>query len=154
MLRFKETADEKFKSYYPTILPRTIIIVTHTEAEIEPGITVHCVQSTWLTTDAPKHVQIIPAPLPPPSTSCTCLRSKSKPDARTHVQADLIPAPPDAPATYTNYRGYEIDLIKSMARLLNFTYDLTNPEDGSWGHINPETGNWNGLIAKVQEEME
>jgi Ligated ion channel L-glutamate- and glycine-binding site len=66
------------------------------------------------------------------------------------VQADLVPAPADSPATYTNYRGYEIDLIKSISGLLNFNYDFFNPEDGSWGHINPQTADWNGLIAKAR----
>ena len=39
-----------------------------------------------------------------------------------HVQGDKVEAAEDAPATYTNYWGYEIELLRSIATSLNFTY--------------------------------
>ena len=41
-----------------------------------------------------------------------------------HALGDLVDAPKDAPATYTNYWGYEIELLKSIAEALNFKYDI------------------------------
>lgn len=40
-----------------------------------------------------------------------------------HALGDLVDAPEGAPATYTNYWGYEIELLKSIAGALNFRYD-------------------------------
>ena len=39
-----------------------------------------------------------------------------------HVQGDKVEAAEEAPATYTNYWGYEIELLRSIASSLNFTY--------------------------------
>jgi hypothetical protein len=64
-----------------------------------------------------------------------------------------VPAPPGAPATYTNYRGYEIELINSISGLLNFRYELVNPEDGHWGKIVSETADWNGLIEQAGKSL-
>ena len=45
---------------------------------------------------------------------------------------------------YRNYWGYEADMLKNVAEILNFKYTIENPPDGSWGHINAD-GTWNGL---------
>ena len=37
-----------------------------------------------------------------------------------HALGDKVEAPEDAPATYTNYWGYEIELLKSMSNKMNF----------------------------------
>ena len=37
-----------------------------------------------------------------------------------HALGDKVEAPEDAPATYTNYWGYEIELLKSISSKLNF----------------------------------
>ena len=37
-----------------------------------------------------------------------------------HALGDKVEAPEDAPATYTNYWGYEIELLKSISNKLNF----------------------------------
>ena len=41
-----------------------------------------------------------------------------------HALGDLVDAPEGAPATYTNYWGYEIELLRSIAGALNFKYDI------------------------------
>ena len=55
-----------------------------------------------------------------------------------HVLADKIPET-DADFSesnkYKNYWGYEIEMLKNMANVLNFTYKIENPPDGKWGHI-------------------
>ena len=40
-----------------------------------------------------------------------------------HALGDLVDAPEGAPASYTNYWGYEIELLKSIAGALNFRCD-------------------------------
>ena len=45
---------------------------------------------------------------------------------------------------YRNYWGYEADMLKNVAKILNFKYTIENPPDGSWGHIKAD-GSWNGL---------
>ena len=41
-----------------------------------------------------------------------------------HALGDLVDAPEGAPATYTNYWGYEIELLKSIAGALNFRCNM------------------------------
>ena len=55
-----------------------------------------------------------------------------------HVLADNIPeTDPDFSESnkYRNYWGYEIEMLKNVANILNFTYTIENPPDGKWGHI-------------------
>lgn len=65
-----------------------------------------------------------------------------------HVLGDKEAAPPDAPATYTNYWGYEVDLLNSVANKLNFTYTVSNVADGKWGHIEADA-TWSGMVAQA-----
>ena len=39
---------------------------------------------------------------------------------------DKVPAPEGAPATYTNYWGYEIELLQSISHKLNFRSDYSD----------------------------
>ena len=68
--------------------------------------------------------------------------------------ADAIPeSDPDYSESnkYRNYWGYEIEMLYNMANVLNFTYDIKNPPDGKWGHIEPD-GRWNGLVYHVSQD--
>ena len=51
---------------------------------------------------------------------------------------------------FQNYWGYEIEMIKTVAQSLNFTYELENPIDEMWGNIEPD-GSWNGMINQVSK---
>ncbi|ESP00140.1 hypothetical protein LOTGIDRAFT_173446 [Lottia gigantea] len=42
-----------------------------------------------------------------------------------------------------HYEGYVIDLLEVLATALNFSYILTEPEDGEWGRI--LNGSWTGV---------
>ena len=42
-----------------------------------------------------------------------------------HALGDKVPAPEGAPATYTNYWGYEIELLQSISHTLNFRSDYS-----------------------------
>ena len=63
-----------------------------------------------------------------------------------------VDAPEGAPATYTNYWGYEIELLKSISNKLNFKYNFSNVEDGKWGHIEagPSGKEWSGMVGQVR----
>ncbi|XP_069121394.1 glutamate receptor ionotropic, delta-1-like [Argopecten irradians] len=47
------------------------------------------------------------------------------------------------------YTGLCFDLLDHMAASLNFTYDVTNPEDGQWGVLN-SNGTWTGLVGQLE----
>lgn len=65
-----------------------------------------------------------------------------------HVLGDKVEAPEGTPATYENYWGYEIDLLKSISKKLNFKYKFSNPDDGKWGHIEADA-TWSGMVAQA-----
>ena len=47
-----------------------------------------------------------------------------------------------------SYEGYCIDLLKELARILKFTYDIYPSPDGLYG-TETENGTWNGLIGEL-----
>ncbi len=67
-----------------------------------------------------------------------------------HVLGTEIPAEEGGNATskYTDYFGYEISMLKQVAKILNFSYVILNPADGKWGHVELD-GTWSGLIGDV-----
>ncbi|KAL8618359.1 hypothetical protein ACOMHN_047431 [Nucella lapillus] len=48
----------------------------------------------------------------------------------------------------TEYSGLCIDLLRQLALLMNFTYQLSQPADGIWG-IQYDNGTWAGLIGQL-----
>ena len=43
-------------------------------------------------------------------------------------------------------------MLKNAAVMLNFTYTIENPPDGSWGHIKPDAS-WNGLVYHASQDI-
>ena len=43
-------------------------------------------------------------------------------------------------------------MLKNAANMLNFTYTIENPPDGSWGHIK-EDASWNGLVYHASKDI-
>ena len=65
-----------------------------------------------------------------------------------HVLADEIPTTDTewSPTSYyKNYWGFEIEILQSIAQVLNFTYTFYNPTEIIWGHIS-EDGKWEGVV--------
>ncbi len=62
------------------------------------------------------------------------------------IRSDPDPLHPNAAP---KYEGYCIDLLREMATLLNFTYDIVEVEDGTYG-VTDEMGGWNGIIGVLQ----
>ena len=52
----------------------------------------------------------------------------------------------------TSYKGYCIDLIKELASVLHFAYEIYEVPDGKYG---AETGNgtWNGMVGELVKEV-
>lgn len=48
------------------------------------------------------------------------------------------------------YEGYCVDLIKEIARILEFKYQIKLVDDGVHGRKN-ERGEWNGMIKELIE---
>ncbi|CAD5124610.1 DgyrCDS12880 [Dimorphilus gyrociliatus] len=48
--------------------------------------------------------------------------------------------------------GIAIDLLKHVAKDLNFTYDLFLPRDGKWGSVS-SNGTWNGMIRDLLDKQ-
>ena len=72
-----------------------------------------------------------------------------------HVQAEAIStSDPEYSESnkYRNYWGYEIDMLVNTAKVLNFTYTIENPPDGSWGHIKAD-GSWNGMVYHISQNI-
>ncbi|XP_041351117.1 glutamate receptor ionotropic, kainate 4-like [Gigantopelta aegis] len=44
-----------------------------------------------------------------------------------------------------SYEGYGVDILNVMAKYLNFTYVITQPEDMQWGLL--VNGTWNGIVG-------
>ena len=69
---------------------------------------------------------------------------------------------PEAPFTSKlelnpNTGKYEIagsfpDLLNTLARLMNFTYDIEPPPDNAWGGRQAD-GTWNGMMNLVTNEI-
>jgi len=50
-------------------------------------------------------------------------------------------------------QGLFADIFHSLQSSLNFTYDLTQPEDGEFGTvIDEELGTWSGFVGQLQRE--
>ena len=64
-----------------------------------------------------------------------------------HVLGDLIPEEEGGTPSnkYKDYWGYEISLLKTLSGILDFKYNISNPPDGKWGHIEAD-GSWSGLV--------
>ncbi|XP_076326278.1 glutamate receptor ionotropic, delta-2-like [Tachypleus tridentatus] len=50
------------------------------------------------------------------------------------------------------FRGYLIDVIETLSKLLNFRYTLQNVSDSSYGLFDQKTGTWDGIIGELSRE--
>lgn len=47
------------------------------------------------------------------------------------------------------YEGYCIDLMRNIAEIVNFDYEIHLVADGDYGSEDPETGEWNGMVGEI-----
>lgn len=53
---------------------------------------------------------------------------------------------------FKGFRGYCIDLIDEIAKLVKFDYDIKEVEDGKFGNMN-DKGEWNGVVRKLIDKQ-
>lgn len=46
------------------------------------------------------------------------------------------------------YKGFSIDVLDALSRILGFKYDIYQVEDGKYGSQLPN-GSWNGMIGEL-----
>ena len=51
-----------------------------------------------------------------------------------------------------SYRGYCIDLLNELVRILKFTYEIYEVPDGNYG-TEMENGTWNGMIGELMKQV-
>ena len=52
-----------------------------------------------------------------------------------------------------NWVGMVPDIFEYMADTYNFTYELFESRDGSWGSYDPQTGQWSGIIRDLVDDV-
>ena len=51
------------------------------------------------------------------------------------------------------YEGFCIDLLNSIAKALNFNYEIYEVEDGHFGAQDETTGEWRGLVRELIDKV-
>lgn len=46
------------------------------------------------------------------------------------------------------YKGFSIDVLDALAKILGFKYDIYQVGDGKYGSVLPN-GSWNGMIGEL-----
>ena len=46
------------------------------------------------------------------------------------------------------YKGFSIDVLDALAKILGFKYDIYQVSDGKYGSVLPN-GSWNGMIGEL-----
>ena len=52
-----------------------------------------------------------------------------------------------------NWVGLVSDIFEHLAETYNFTYDLFESRDGTWGYFDQETGQWGGIIRDLLDNV-
>lgn len=51
------------------------------------------------------------------------------------------------------FEGYCIDLLRELATILGFTYEVRLVEDGKYGSQDENTGQWNGMVKELMDHV-
>lgn len=51
------------------------------------------------------------------------------------------------------FEGYCIDLLRELANILGFTYEVRLVEDGKYGAQDENTGQWNGIVKELMDHV-
>lgn len=63
-----------------------------------------------------------------------------------HLKITLFPTPPGlfVPAgDYSKAFGFQIEMVRDLQRMYNFTYELMGPKSGTYG-LRSKNGSWDG----------
>lgn len=51
------------------------------------------------------------------------------------------------------FEGYCIDLLRELASILGFTYEVRLVEDGRYGAQDENSGQWNGMVRELMDHV-
>lgn len=51
------------------------------------------------------------------------------------------------------FEGYCIDLLRELATILGFTYEIRLVEDGKYGAQDDTSGQWNGMVRELIDHV-
>lgn len=51
------------------------------------------------------------------------------------------------------FEGYCIDLLRELAKILGFIYEVHLVEDGKYGAQDENTGQWNGMVKELMDHV-
>lgn len=51
------------------------------------------------------------------------------------------------------FEGYCIDLLRELAIILGFTYEIRLVDDGKYGSQDESTGQWNGMVKELIDHV-
>lgn len=51
------------------------------------------------------------------------------------------------------FEGYCIDLLRELAIILGFTYEIRLVDDGKYGSQDESTGQWNGMVKELMDHV-
>lgn len=53
----------------------------------------------------------------------------------------------------THFEGFCIDLLKAIAEMIGFDYQIALVPDGKYGVYNLDTGEWNGIVRQLMDKV-
>ncbi|XP_059352076.1 glutamate receptor ionotropic, kainate 3-like [Daphnia carinata] len=54
--------------------------------------------------------------------------------------------------TISGFKGYCYEIIHALQKIYNFTYEVDQPKDNTYGTVMPN-GSWNGMIGMIKEQV-
>lgn len=51
------------------------------------------------------------------------------------------------------FEGYCVDLLRELAAILGFRYEIHLVEDGKYGAVEESTGQWNGIVRELIDRV-
>lgn len=51
------------------------------------------------------------------------------------------------------FEGYCVDLLRELAGILGFHYEIQLVEDGKYGALEESTGQWNGMVRELMDHV-
>lgn len=51
------------------------------------------------------------------------------------------------------FEGFCVDLLRELAAILGFRYEIQLVEDGKYGAVEESTGQWNGIVRELMDHV-
>lgn len=85
-------------------------------------------------------------------------------ELRTTIDSNLTTTPPTTASNNRNddmqrlnendmFEGFCIDVLRLIAKMVGFEYNIKLVADGKYGLLNPDTGEWNGIVRELIDKV-